>query len=564
MLSASTRTALPSGSALELVLGYHERTKHHFARYAQGPETLDWDAQPAAFRNYLGSETLPLPLLSELSADHPHAMAFAAPFVVPAVVPTPAWTLASLGLLLQMSLGVTAWKSYGPDRWAVRANPSSGNLHPVEAYVVARGMPFLADGVWHYCSRRHELERRARWESVPAGGSGLFIALTSVMWREMWKYGERAFRYCQLDVGHAVCALSVASAILGAELERDRSLGSLSLSRALGTDSESHSADAAEREEPELALRVGLSSAASVSSLAELLPTGRAVRFEGRPSIIDPRPMYRWPVVEQVALSTRTGDGLPLQSANSQTETTSDVSAPQPVEATSVFRRPPARDVLLGRRSAQRFDIQHVMPHEAFCSLLRALLPDATPPWRLAQPARIDLVLFVHRVEDVVPGIYFLGRRGKASDGLRELLQAHFASATGVDLSPELPLTRLCAVAPRELMRTARALHCHQDIASNGCLALGMIAEFRDALAASPAVYRDLHQEAGLVGQVLYLEAEALGLRGTGIGCFFDEAVHELLGLSTDRFQSLYHFTLGRPLDDPRIEHGPPYPERQG
>ena len=34
-----------------------------------------------------------------------------------------------------------------------------------------------------------------------------------------------------------------------------------------------------------------------------------------------------------------------------------------------------------------------------------------------------------------------------------------------------------------------------------------------------------------MIGQVLYLEAEAVGLRGTGIGCFFDDGMHSLLGL---------------------------------
>ena len=29
------------------------------------------------------------------------------------------------------------------------------------------------------------------------------MALTSITWREAWKYGERAFRYCNHDVGHA-------------------------------------------------------------------------------------------------------------------------------------------------------------------------------------------------------------------------------------------------------------------------------------------------------------------------------------------------------------------------
>jgi hypothetical protein len=57
----------------------------------------------------------------------------------------------------------------------------------------------------------------------------------------------------------------------------------------------------------------------------------------------------------------------------------------------------------------------------------------------------------------------------------------------------------------------------------------------------------------------LYLEAEAAGVRGTGIGCFFDDAVHELLGLSGLRYQSLYHFTVGAPLSDGRLQTLPPY-----
>ena len=75
-----------------------------------------------------------------------------------------------------------------------------------------------------------------------------------------------------------------------------------------------------------------------------------------------------------------------------------------------------------------------------------------------------------------------------------------------------------------------------------------MLAEY------DPARYRDLFREAGLIGQVLYLQAEAHGLRGTGIGCYFDDPFHELLGLQDDSLQSLYHFTVGLALDDSRIE----------
>ena len=58
--------------------------------------------------------------------------------------------------------------------------------------------------------------------------------------------------------------------------------------------------------------------------------------------------------------------------------------------------------------------------------------------------------------------------------------------------------------------------------------------------------YRRLFWECGLIGQVLYLEAEAAGAGGTGIGCFYDDPVHDTLGLTGHAWQSLYHFTRGR------------------
>lgn len=68
-----------------------------------------------------------------------------------------------------------------------------------------------------------------------------------------------------------------------------------------------------------------------------------------------------------------------------------------------------------------------------------------------------------------------------------------------------------------------------------------------------------LFWEAGMVEQVLYLEAEAISIQGTGIGCFFDDAFHQTLGITDTRFQSLYHFTLGGALNDARLRTIPPY-----
>ena len=86
-----------------------------------------------------------------------------------------------------------------------------------------------------------------------------------------------------------------------------------------------------------------------------------------------------------------------------------------------------------------------------------------------------------------------------------------------------------------------------------------MVAKFSETIETTPWPDRHLFWECGLIGQVLYLEAEAGGYRGTGIGCYFDDSMHELLGFKDDKFQSLYHFTVGRPLEDSRLQTLPAY-----
>ena len=63
-----------------------------------------------------------------------------------------------------------------------------------------------------------------------------------------------------------------------------------------------------------------------------------------------------------------------------------------------------------------------------------------------------------------------------------------------------------------------------------------------------------------MIGQVLYLEAEAVGLRATGIGAYFDDLVHKVLGIDGHGLQSMYHFTVGGPVDDSRLTTLPAYP----
>ena len=110
--------------------------------------------------------------------------------------------------------------------------------------------------------------------------------------------------------------------------------------------------------------------------------------------------------------------------------------------------------------------------------------------------------------------------------------------------------------------RLASQLSCLQAIAGKGAFAASMIADFARTLdEEGDWAYRRLHWEAGLLGQVLYLEATAARLTGTGIGCFFDDAIKTTLGIDATAmdWQPVYNFTVGGGIEDARILTLPAY-----
>jgi len=80
-----------------------------------------------------------------------------------------------------------------------------------------------------------------------------------------------------------------------------------------------------------------------------------------------------------------------------------------------------------------------------------------------------------------------------------------------------------------------------------------MIANFED-IKNEDIRYKERLFEAGRIGQQLYLDATSLGYAATGIGCFFDDAIHNLLGVDTTKAQVLYNFTIGKPIVDMRLQ----------
>lgn len=528
-------------SPLQQIQDYHQSSKHHPDRYAPGPGGLDWRTQPDPFRVFEGVPVVDLPFQADRCAT-PFAAVRAGQRPAPAPL-----ALEHLGALLELSFGLSAWKSVGDARWALRCNPSSGNLHPTECYLISAGCPGLAGGLYHYRSLDHCLEHRAEdLVSEPAAApDGIVLALSSIHWREAWKYGLRAYRYCQLDLGHALGAVAYAAATLGWQVAR-LDWSDAELTRVLGLDRASEFV-AEEPECADLALWVG--AGAPRRELIEGL-RDRPRRFLGRAKRLSSG--YRdWPGIAEAHLAC----ARPALAPPAATRAVLPPLQPHacPDRAADLVRR---------RRSAVAYDGHTHLDAERWFGLLDALLPRAAvPPWDL-WPRRVGVapLLFVHRVAGVAPGLYLMAR---AADTLGELRQSLRRAWLWEPLAAAPPHLGLYRLAEGDVRGAARMLSCHQDIAADGCCAVAMLARFDASLAEGAWNYRDLFWECGLLGQILYLEAEALGLRGTGIGCFFDDALHELLGIHDSRWQSLYHFTLGGPLEDARLQTAPPYDHRR-
>jgi hypothetical protein len=232
--------------------------------------------------------------------------------------------------------------------------------------------------------------------------------------------------------------------------------------------------------------------------------------------------------------------------------------SPSSLPALTPASHEPVSRLIRRRRSAQAFDGFTAISEQRFYRMLDALLPRAgQPPWALLDQApSVHPVLFVHRVDGLEPGIYCLPRAREAFDDLRAAMRPDWLWAHVPGCPGHLPLYLL---APLDVRQFAHTVSCHQNIAADSAFALAMLARFDDIDATHHWRYRQRFWEAGMLGQTLYLEAEAAGVQGTGIGCYFDDEVHRALGIDTTRFQDIYHFTVGGAVVDTRLGSEPAY-----
>jgi SagB-type dehydrogenase family enzyme len=488
-------------------LEYHELTKHSAESLRRTQHYLDWANMPNPFRHYEGVPVLDLP------ADPPVPQISALEILKGKTGNTPARDGAEfLSQLMFYSASISASKrlpSTGA-RYPLRVNPSSGNLHPTEFHFCTRGLVGWPDGLYHYRPSSHMAEQRAIGDfggKLVRTSTPLVFVLTSIAWREAWKYRDRAYRYCLHDIGHAWQALTLAARSIGCQ------------SFALGHFPDDRVGESCLLSQDEWPMLIVELHAPSI--LVSKRDAVETVVFGGQPNRLSEE-QETYPLIERIHAATKlSAETTILPLGQTKVSGRGEVSLPPPVSTSRSFG-----DVVRTRRSA--LDFRGGCESISFPQL--ATLLSITKEHFFADFATarfVHLYLYVHRVEGLAPGVYRYwpehGELDKIKAGDQRLVAA--------------------------------ALSLGQDLAGNACLALSMIGDFENAAARyGDRGYRYVHFEAGAIGQRMYLAAEALGLGATGIGAFFDEEVNRYLILAPGIGQVVYHFAIGHPVADPRLE----------
>jgi SagB-type dehydrogenase family enzyme len=335
----------------------------------------------------------------------------------------------------------------------------------------------------------------------------LVFVLTSIAWREAWKYRDRAYRYCLHDMGHAWQALTLAARSIGCE------------SFALGHFLDDRAAESCLLSQDEWPmLIIGLSGPSIPVRRRDPVET---ILLGGQPNRLSEE-QITLPLIDRIHAATKLNIEVTIP-AHGQTKSAGrgELSLPLPVSTNSSFG-----DIVRARRSALDF---RGGAESISLSQLATLLSSTREPLfaDFAVTRFVHLYVYVHRVEGLAPGVYRYWPEHAELERIKEGDQ------------------RL----------TAAALSLGQDLAGNACLAFSMIGDFENAARNfGDRGYRYVHFEAGAIGQRMYLASEALGLRATGIGAFFDEEVNRYLGLTPELGQVVYHFAIGYPIPDPRLE----------
>lgn len=194
---------------IKYALEYHQETKHSQISIRLSNHYLDWDNKPKSFKFYTNIPSIalptdfPLPNLNVITMKETNQVTS---------LENPKINTELLSSLLFFSSGITRQLKFPHGKYYMRAAPATGALYPIEVYIVSEKINGLQAGVYHFCPGEFSLTRLREGDyrqflSEAAGfeqtivNSPFTIILSSLAWRNAWKYQARSYRHWFWDSG---------------------------------------------------------------------------------------------------------------------------------------------------------------------------------------------------------------------------------------------------------------------------------------------------------------------------------------------------------------------------
>jgi SagB-type dehydrogenase family enzyme len=438
---------------------------------------LDPHNRPSRFKQYRGLSISPLS--GELLTSTPSAVRVLSggrgePHPLDAAL---------LATLLYLAAGVTRTAGSAPEKTFFRTAMSAGNLHPIEAYVIAgHDVEGIASGVYHFAPMEFGLAQLRQGDFLAAMSvtTPVALVLTGLVWRTTWKYGERGWRHLYWDAGTMLANLLAVADAHRLDVRVFSGFADETVASLVGVDGID-----------EVPLAVVALGAESPHAEPDTIHTHVLPPLHPDVAPVAPRPI-RLPMVVD---AQKGGTLAPAEVAPWQRAAVEVSSAvPARVDEPGLEAGEPIEAVILRRGSTR------VMRHDSVSSesltwpmaaATRAVPLDAAPRGTL-----LEHYLNVHAVEGVKPGKYRWINGGVASIG-------------DVD-SPRKEGATLCFGQPLGGDSAYTVFHS------------ALLDPLLDNLGSRG--YRAAQLEAGIVSGRLALSAFALGLGATGL-TFFDDLV---------------------------------------
>ena len=501
---------------------YHEETKHSEISIRYSHHVMDWGDKPNPFKVY---RSLPQVLLPS-DVFRPKSGAFKALTKLKFEKNRKPIDVATLAGILFFSGGLTRESKLPFGTYHMRAAPATGALYPIEIYVVNGDIDGLKAGVYHFgpadfaLTRLRDGDYRAELSSATGNqesltSSPVILVLTSLAWRNAWKYQSRSYRHWFWDSGVLTSNLlaTAASAKLDAQLVMgfsDRSVDKLLCLEegkeasivliSLGRDS-------------------NIMASQSTQDVSEFKPemlslSRNEMTYDAIWKMHEASSLYE---AEDVRSWTQGTREIPLPK---ETVSNDIVTYPLIVErGGDSLQEPTLEEVILRRGSTRRFSSSPI----SFGQLSEIIINSTTPlPMDFLDEkntTNVHIYFIANAVEGLPSGAYYFNRERM----------------------------RLAQIKQGELRKISGYLCLDQPLFSVASVVFFLMTDLNVMLNRyGNRGYRASQFEAGVVAGNIYLSAYAVGIGASG-STFYDDSVTEFFSPHAAEKSTMIAVGIGNP-----------------